>query len=204
MTITHLLEDFGMPAIPAAVEAAAAAASVTEEVVEEARLVSFENGYSAGWDDAVTAQDKDTQRISATLASSLEDMSFTYHEAQTQMMDNLDPLFKVLTGAILPDVMAASFGHHIVDQLNEMAKGQTGQPFVISVAAGEGAGVRAVLTQNFPVEVKVREDAGLGPGQAQLRIGDAEREIDSEALLGSISESVEAFSYQVQEEAHYG
>lgn len=203
MTIAHLLEDFGMASIPEPA-ALAAAAAVSEEVVEEQRLISFEKGYSAGWDDAVTAQDKDTQRISATLASSLEDMSFTFHEAQTQMLDNLDPLFKVLTSAILPDTMAASFGHHIVDQLNEMAKGQTGQPFVITVAAGEGAGLRAVLTANFPVEVKVREDANLGPGQAHLRLGDAEREIDSSTLLDSISESVEAFTYQVQEEAHYG
>jgi flagellar assembly protein FliH len=131
-------------------------------------------------------------------------MSFTFHEAQTQMLDNLDPLFKVLTSAILPDAMAASFAHHIVDQLNDMAKGQTSQPFVITVAAGEGAGLRAVLAQNFPVEVKVREDADVGPGQAYLRLGDAEREIDSSALLASIHESVDAFTYQVQEEAHYG
>ena len=65
MTIAHLLEDFGMASIPEPA-ALAAAAAVSEEVVEEQRLISFEKGYSAGWDDAVTAQDKDTQRISAT------------------------------------------------------------------------------------------------------------------------------------------
>ncbi len=204
MTIAHLLEDFGMAAMPEPAVAAAAAAAVSEEVVEEARLVSFENGYSAGWDDAVTAQDEESQKISVSLASSLQDMSFTYQEAQTQMLDNLDPLFKVLTSAILPDAMAASFAHHIVDQLNEISKDQIGQPFVITVSPGEGAGVRAVLKQSFPVEVKVREDADLAPGQAYLRVGDAERAIDSEALLGSIRESVDAFSYQVQEDAQYG
>ena len=198
MTIAHLLEDFGNAG---KVEPAV---TVSDEILEEQKLVSFESGYTAGWDDAVGAQERETTKISATLASSLEDMSFTYHEAQNQLIESLDPMFKVLTSAILPDAMAASFGHHIVDQLTSMAKGQTNQPMVISVSPGEGAAVRAVLTQSFSVEVKVKEVAELAPGQAYLRIGDIEREINSAALLDSISESVDAFSFQVKEDAKYG
>jgi len=113
-------------------------------------------------------------------------------------------MFKVLTSAILPDALAASFGHHIVDQLTDMAKDQTGQPLVITVAVGEAAGVRSALTQTFSVEVKVREDSELSPGQAYLRVGNLEREINSAALLESIRDSVDAFSYQVKEDANYG
>lgn len=198
MTIAHLLEDFGNAG---KVEPAV---MVSDETREEEKLVSFESGYTAGWDDAVVAQDRETSKISATLANSLEDMSFTFHEAQNQLIESLDPMFKVLTSAILPDAMAASFGHHIVDQLTDMAKGQTDQPLMIAVAAGESGGVRTALTQNFSVDVKVREDADLSPGAAYLRVGDLEREINSTALLDSIRESVDAFSFQVKEDANYG
>ncbi|KAE9630797.1 ABC transporter ATP-binding protein [Parasedimentitalea maritima] len=198
MTIAHLLEDFGNAGKVQPVQ------TVSDELLEEEKLVSFENGYTAGWDDAVGAQDSETTKISATLANSLEDMSFTFHEAQSQLIESLDPMLKVLTSAILPDAMAASFGHHIVDQLTDMAKGQTTQPLVISVAAGEAAGVRSALNQNFSVEVKVREAADLAPGQAYLRVGNLEREINSAALLDSIRDSVDAFSYQVKEDANYG
>jgi len=198
MTIAHLLEDFGNAG---KVEPAAL---VSDELFEEQKLVSFENGYTAGWDDSVGAHERETSKISATLANSLEDMSFTFHEAQNQLIESLDPMFKVLTSAILPDAMAASFGHHIVDQLTDMAKGQTDQPLVITVAAGEAGGVRSALNQNFSIEVKVREDGELAPGQAYLRVGGLEREINSGALLDSIRESVDAFSFQVKEDAQYG
>lgn len=199
MTIAHLLEDFGInttaePAVPV----------VPEELMEEQRLASFENGYSAGWDDAVSAKDKESTRISTELASSLEDLNFTYHEAQSQLLDSLDPMFKVLTSAILPDAMAASFGHHIVDQLAEMAKDQTDQPMQIVVAPGESAAVRKLLPEKFSVPVTVREDSVLSAGQAYLRIGASECEINCDALLESIQDSIEAFTYHAKEDRQYG
>ncbi|PCJ05745.1 MAG: ABC transporter ATP-binding protein [Rhodobacteraceae bacterium] len=198
MTIAHLLEDFGNAG------KVQPAAMVSDESLEEQKLVSFENGYTAGWDDATGAQERETSKISTTLANSLEDMSFTFHEAQSQLIESLDPMFKVLTSAILPDALAASFGHHIVDQLTDMAKGQTNQPLVIAVAPGEAVGVRSALTRTFSVEIKVRENADLAPGQAFLRVGNLEREINSGALLDSIRESVDAFSFQVKEDVNYG
>ena len=159
MTIAHLLEDFGNAG---KVEPVAA---ISDDVLEEQKLVSFESGYTAGWDDAVGAQERETSKISVSLANSLEDMSFTFHEAQNQLIESLDPMFKVLTSAILPDAMAASFGHHIVDQLTDMAKGQTDQPLMIAVASGEAGGVRSALTQNFSVDVKVRETQTYPPAR---------------------------------------
>ncbi|MEX0302341.1 MAG: ABC transporter ATP-binding protein [Leisingera sp.] len=199
MTIAHLLEDFGF-----STPAAAPLPEVPEEVAEEQRLASFEKGYSAGWDDAVTAKDQEASRISTELANSLEDLNFTYHEAQSQLLDSLDPMFKVLTSAVLPDAMAASFGHHIVDQLAEMANGQTDQPMQIVVAPGEAAPVRGLLPQNFSVPVAVREDGALTPGQAYLQVGSSECEINCDALLESIQDSIEAFTYHAKEDSQYG
>jgi len=198
MTIAHLLEDFGVktPVEPVS--------NFSEEVVEEAKLVSFEKGYTAGWDDAIDAKDKEVTNVSATLASSLEDLSFTYHEAQSQLMESLDPMFKVLTSAILPDTMAATFGHHIIDHLNEMAKSRINEPMEVVAAAGEGTAIRALLGDQTSLDVRVREDANLSTGQAQLRVGQSERELNSEALIDSIRESINAFSYQFKEESHDG
>ncbi|MFW8593771.1 ABC transporter ATP-binding protein [Cribrihabitans neustonicus] len=199
MTIAHLLENFAVDPI-----AAQAEPGISEEEMEEQRLVSFEKGYSAGWDDAVTAKDQESTRISTELASSLEDLQFTYHEAQSQLLDSLDPMFKVLTSAVLPDAMAASFGHHIVDQLTDMARGRVGGPMQIVVAPGEAGAVRELLPESFAVPVKVREDAALSPGQAYLRAGEAEREINCNALIDSIQESIAAFTYHAKEDSQYG
>ncbi len=199
MTIAHLLEDFGF-----ATAAEPAANALSEEALEETKLESFETGYTAGWDDAVSAKDKEATSISATLATSLQDLSFTYHEAQSQLIESLDPMFKVLTSAVLPDAMAASFGHHVVDHLTELAKGQTDQGMYIVVAPGESQPVRALLSENFNVPVTVKEDEGLEPGQAYLRVGAAEQELNSSALMDSVRDSIDAFTYHFKEESQYG
>ncbi|WP_293574015.1 ABC transporter ATP-binding protein [Phaeobacter sp.] len=198
MTIAHLLEDFASDTPVLAVP------EISEAQIEEQKLASYETGYSAGWDDAVTAKDKEVTNVSSELANSLEDLSFTFLEAQSQLLESLDPMFKVLTSAVLPDTMAASFGHHIVDQLNDMAKVQADQPINIVVSPGEGAAVRALLTRNFSVPVKVCEDVGLSAGQAYLQIGSSEREINSGALIESITDSIKAFSQHVIEDSKYG
>ena len=198
MTIAQLLEDFA-PQTPVV-----AMPEINEAEIEEQKLASYETGYSAGWDDAVTAKDNEVTKISSELASSLEDLSFTFHEAQSQLLETLDPMFKVLTSAVLPDAMAASFGHHIVDQLTDMAKSQADQPINIVVSPGEGAAVRALLTRSFSVPVTVREDVGLSAGQAYLKVGGVERELNSAALIDAIKDSIEAFSHQMTEDSNYG
>ena len=200
MGITHLLEDFG----PATIVQQTDFPELSEELIEEERAVSYEKGYSAGWDDAVTAKDKETAHISATLTSSLEDLNFTYKEAQAQLIESLDPMFKVLTSAVLPDTMAATFGHHIVDQMTDMAKMHTDQPMSIFVSPGEGTAVRALLPDSFATPVQVQEDENLAPGQAYLRAGTSEREINSSGLVESIQDSIEAFTYHVREDSQYG
>lgn len=199
MTIAHLLEDFGFNT-----KVEPAAPLVSEEILEETRAESFETGYSAGWEDAVSAKDQETNKVSATLATSLQDLNFTYTEAQSQLIQSLDPMFKVLTSAVLPDAMAASFGHHVVEQLTEMAKDQTDQGMAIVVAPGEGGAVRALLGESFTVPVSVTEDQLLEPGQAYLRVGNAERELNSSALMESVRDSIEAFTYHFKEDSLYG
>lgn len=200
MGITHLLEDFS----PATFVQQTDFPELSEELIEEERAVSYEKGYSAGWDDAVTAKDKETAHISATLTSSLEDLNFTYKEAQAQLIESLDPMFKVLTSAVLPDTMAATFGHHIVDQMTDMAKTHTDQPMSIFVSPGEGTAVRSLLPDSFATPVQVQEDENLAPGQAYLRAGTSEREINSSGLVESIQDSIEAFTYHVREDSQYG
>jgi hypothetical protein len=55
------------------------------DAVEEAKVASFEQGYKAGWDDAVAAQSEDQTRIRADLARNLQSLSFTYQEARSHM-----------------------------------------------------------------------------------------------------------------------
>jgi flagellar assembly protein FliH len=198
MTIAHLLEDFTMPSDGSPVQ------MLSEDMLEDQRLASFEQGYSAGWDDAVQAQEKETSRISSGLASNLEDLSFTYHEALSQMNANLAPLFRGLADKVLPDTMSAAFGQHVADEIMDMARDQVEQPVFLVVSPGEQEVVRNLLERNGSITAKVRSDQLLSPGQAYLRVGDSEREIDCNALTESIRKSIDAFIHQTREDRKHG
>ena len=69
---------------------------------EDARLASFEDGYKAGWDDAIAAQDKETARIRADFARSLEDLGFTYTEAHRHVLNAIEPLLRDMVCKVMP------------------------------------------------------------------------------------------------------
>lgn len=199
MAIAHLLEDFSVidrPEQPVQ--------EMSADEVEDIRLASFEQGYAAGWDDALRVQAEDKSRAVSLLAQHLEDFSFTYQEAMSQMTRAVEPVFRTLVEKVLPEAMMQGIGAQIVEQSLALARGQVDQPVSLVVPVGTAAALKPILKKELPMEVTLRESAEIAPGQVQLRIGDSEREIDSERLLASLSESVEAFYHTLTEESLYG
>lgn len=194
MSIAHLLEDFEIHLMdPVQVRL------IDEDGLEEIRLTAFEKGYAAGWDDAVQARSEDHGRITAALARNLEDLSFTYNEALSQMCLSLAPMFDSLVTRVLPQTMDKGFAHHVVEQLKSMAREQVAQPALLIVPSGVGAVLKPILDQEFSFPVQLVEESSLPEGQASLRMGIAERDIDCAALLTSISDAMDAFIYQAKE-----
>jgi len=199
MAITHLLEDFSSGVAPEDVMKL-----MSDVALEDQRLASFEKGYSAGWEDAFSAQEKDQSRVTGNLADSLGDLSFTYHEAMTELMGAVEPVFHSLVRLVLPEIMAQTFGQHIVELLSEMARSQASGPASLIVPTGTGASISSILAQELPMPVKITEDAAIETGRAYLRLGASEREIDSTSLLDSIRDAVDAFKYQTRKELKNG
>ena len=199
MSIAHLLEDFEKNIFEVG-----RVQLMDEDALEEYRLTAFEQGYSAGWDDAVSAQTEDHARVSEALGKSLEDLSFTYHEALSQMTLSLEPMFNSLMDTVLPQTIEKTYSQHIVDELKDMARDQAAQPVLLVVPSGVSAALKPALDREFSVPVQMVEESSLPSGQAYLRVGSAEREVDCTALMDSISEAVDAFLYQAKEDVQHG
>ncbi|MCZ4339947.1 hypothetical protein, partial [Shewanella colwelliana] len=54
-----------------------AAAPADLDAIDEARLASYEQGYAAGGDDAVSAQGEEKNQLAADLAHNLQSLGFT-------------------------------------------------------------------------------------------------------------------------------
>ncbi|MES0825728.1 ABC transporter ATP-binding protein [Ruegeria sp. SCP11] len=193
MSIAHLLEDFTLQAGGGKLHL------LDEDALEEQRLASFEQGYSAGWEDAVQAQEQSRGQVSAELAKSLEDMSFTYHEAITRMTLSLEPMFQSLVNAVLPETLERSFAVRLVEQMSDMASDQIGQPMQIFVPTGCAIEVEDMLPQDLSAPTRVIEEPSLGAGQARLQVGILQREVDCSGLLASVAGAFDAYVFEAKE-----
>lgn len=199
MAIAHLLEDFSVIDGPEQ-----SMMELSDDAVEDLRLASFEQGYTAGWDDAIRVQSEDKNRFIAALVQNLEDFSFTYQEALAQMTKAIEPLFQVLMQKVLPEAMIQSIGARIAEQCLALARDQIEQPVILVVPVGASAALKPILQKDLPMQIAIRECNNIGPGQIQLRVGDSEREIDTDLLLTSLNESVDAFYHTLTEDSLYG
>jgi flagellar assembly protein FliH len=71
---------------------------------EEAKLSAYDQGYRAGWDDAVQAQSSDQAQISAELARNLKSLSFTFAEARGHVLAAMQPLLADIVARLLPTI----------------------------------------------------------------------------------------------------
>ncbi|CAD0184324.1 hypothetical protein RUESEDTHA_01203 [Ruegeria sp. THAF57] len=193
MSIAHLLEDFTLHAGTGKVHL------LDDDALEEMRLAAFEEGYSAGWEDALQAREQDRGEASATLAKSLEDMSFTYHEAIARMSTSLEPMFQSLMRTVLPETLDRGFAARLVEQLTEFARDHIGQPMQVFVPEGCAPELESMVPESLSSATQVIEDPALEPGQARLQVGVFQREVDCSALLATISGAFDAYVFEAKE-----
>lgn len=199
MSIAHLLEDFTV-----STPANQLVREMSDDDIEDIRLASYEQGYQAGWDDAIVAQNEEKTRVTSLLARHLEDFSFTYQEALSQMTRSIEPVFRAMIEKVLPEAMSQAMGTRIIEQCTALAKDQVDQPVAIVVPRGARETLLPILKHDLHMELSIRESDALSPGQVQLRIGDQEREIDGDHLLAMLSDSVDAYYHTLTEEPLYG
>jgi len=199
MSIAHLLEDFSSRS-----GRGDAGQMMSDVAIEEQRLESFEKGYSAGWEDALANHAKEGAQLTAGLVDGIEKLNFSYHDALQQLFEKVEPVFEVLTRAILPEAIAAAFGPQIVEELKDMAHDGAEVPLVLSVPPGMAASIYPVLEASGFTELTLEEDDTLGPAQASLRLGETGREVDGSGVLETIRNAVDTFIYQTKEDIRHG
>jgi flagellar assembly protein FliH len=186
------LEDFGGPP-PAPFGAFDPDPAAGTEAAAEARLAGYDQGYAAGWEDALAAQAAEQGQVREDLARALHDLGFTFHEARAHLLRSLDPLLRALVDRVLPEIARASLGAAVVAELRDTAARLAGAPVVLEVAPGDRAAIAAALGEAPALPAELREDAALSEGQVRFRFGAEERALDLEALLGSIRALVADF-----------
>lgn len=191
MSISHLLENFE------AVGVSGRGVEMSELMLEEEKLGAFERGYKAGWDDATKAQAEDRKRVTTDLASNLSELSLSYQEAHAHVARSLKPLLGQIIDQLLPAIARASLTPQISEQLSDLAAQASQGEMEIVVSPSDAESVRAMLEGEPNLAAKVFEEPALGEGQAFLRLGGVERQINYAEILDGIARAVDAFFHEI-------
>lgn len=195
------LEDFNLtPSRPSA------AGGVDGVALEEVKLEAFERGFKAGWDDAVAAQGDATSKLSADLSSNLQDLSFSVHEARADLIKSLKPLMAEIVSKVLPKVAQDTLAGRINDLILDQVQNALPESIELTVAPDDEETVTELLSGGTSHQVTVRAETSLCAGQAFLKVGEREQEINLEDTLQQIGEAIEAFfrTNSVASEAAHG
>ena len=187
MSVTHLLEDFGE-------SRPGNELFMTDVMIEEQKLDSFEKGYQAGWDDSAKAQKDSSKQISQDFAQSIQDLSFTYQEAYTGFVTEMKPLMRQIVDTVLPKIAMDTLGLRISEMLEQELATHGAQPVRLATAPNSARTLSSLLPEGQAMPLDIEEDDTLAEGQVHLRFGtQSEREIDLQEVLDGISTAVDAF-----------
>ena len=173
--------------------------------LEECRLAAYEQGYTAGWDDAVAAQDGEVARLRADLGQNLQDMSFTYHEAHSHVLRTLEPLLNDMVAKVLPAIARDTLAPMVLEHLRPIAKDLADQPVSLVANPANRDLLERLVVDEAPFPLTFQEEASLGDGQVYLRFGTEETRIDLDGVIEAISSAVSGFfRIEKHEERRHG
>ena len=161
--------------------------------LEEAKLGSYDAGYSAGWEDAAAAQTGEQFQIRADLARNLQSLGFTYQEARMHILRSIEPLLQEMVGRLLPELARETLAPIVLEVLMPMAEKLADAPVTLVLNPAARTAVEALLEQATGMPLTLIEEPSLGEGQVYLRMGGAEISVDLDRATAEITAAVRGF-----------
>jgi flagellar biosynthesis/type III secretory pathway protein FliH len=166
---------------------------VEATAVEEAKVASFEQGYSAGWDDAVAAQQGDQTRIRADLARNLQSLAFTFQDARSHVLQAIRPLILEMVDRLLPEIAREALAPTVLEALTPMADELADAPLTLILNPAVRGQVEELITQATGLPMVIEEESSVPEGQVYIRFGPTETKVDLSQVTADIAIAVRAF-----------
>ncbi len=194
------LEVFDTPNSPLARSTVVMDAGALEDI----RMQAYEQGYTAGWDDAAAAQGDDQTRIRDDFARNLQSLGFTFQEARMHVLRAIHPLLDEIITHLLPEMARESLASVALEVLMPLADEMADTPVMLVLNPASRAAVEALLEQTTGLPLTVIEEHSLGEGQVHFRLGDIEAHIDLDQATATISSAVRDFFDITEKAQNYG
>jgi flagellar biosynthesis/type III secretory pathway protein FliH len=166
---------------------------VEASALDEAKVASFEQGYSAGWEDAAAAQEGDQTRIRADIGRNLQSLAFTFQDARTHVLQAIRPLILEMTTRLLPEVAREALAPAVLEAVLPLAVDLADAPLTLVLNPAVRERVEALMAQATGLPMQIEEEPSLGEGQVYIRLGPTETKVDLTRATDDIAAAVRGF-----------
>lgn len=179
MSAPHL-EDFGTK-VPSRTTPMAMASAA------DAATGAYEQGYNAGWDDALAQIAEEKGRIGETLAERLSLVEQTRDEAMAQMLRALEPLLNDVFDKVLPRAVDRGFLRRLLQEAEAVLE-ETNASLTLLVTPEEVAALDALVASRPDLSdvVKVKAEPALALSQAILAWEGGQKRLDLQSAMSAL------------------
>lgn len=160
---------------------------------DEVRLAAYEEGYTAGWEDASAAQAETQSEVATAVAQHLQTLTFGYQDARRHVLLSLQPLLLHATEVLLPEVAKLTLPSIVAEALVPLAQTLADTPVTLRLAPSARMEVERHVALVEGLAVVLVEDDSLTGGQVFLESGPIETQIDLDAATAAVTRAVRDF-----------
>ncbi|KFI27890.1 hypothetical protein CDV50_14910 [Haematobacter massiliensis] len=162
---------------------------LAEEDALKAQACAYDEGFAAGWEEAVAAEVSERARLRTDLDARLQDLSLTWQEARDHALSALSPVLEALVAKVLPTVAQTMVAELILEHFAPIARQATQKPVALAVCPEDVAALQARLQDHDDLPFQIVADDTLLPGQCVLRSA-AETLFDLDGLTQRLTEEI--------------
>ena len=161
---------------------------------EELRLNAYEGGYKSGWDDATAEREKSDQLIAADLERNLQDISFTYSEARSEVLNGFGGLIESILTSFLPAVAAEAVVPLVNAELETLLRNLGDQRCELLASVRTAAQLDWLISRHLEADLHIIPEPAFADGRVSLRFGGEEREVDMSGMVETMTAAIRDFT----------
>lgn len=152
----------------------------------------YDDGYTAGWNDAIEEERKASDKLTRDMALALQEAGFTYFEARQHILKSLRPVLEAISEVILPELARSSLGPTIAETIEYLAE-SIEQPIEILCPPHAEETLKKICEDQIKFPVTVTTEATLADQQVLFRYADGSAEIDMSKCVADIQAAISEF-----------
>ncbi len=164
----------------------------------------YEDGYGAGWQDALAQlRDEDSLRRAAA-EEALQTLAFSYLEATAALEGRCVALAQALMGAVLPELAQVALPRLLAQELQTLAARELAGRLQIQCAPSARATVQGCLAAVPALDAAIVEEPSFTDAQVVVQVDHGARRIDLDGVRAALADALGTDPQLPQEDAPHG